>query len=398
MQAPSRVMPNRRKNELRQKPTDEELAQPVGMLDLHEESGLAAIKRCGLYDQFAALTGECSEADIVSDKDGNILWADQGELSTRPEISRNALHKLLIDNLPAGTIKWGHKLLSATSSNTAGRTETELDFGPHGKQTFDLAVGADGTWSRVRPLLTDVRPQYSGMQNINVTIRQITNKYPELAKLIGPGSFMALGTKHGVMSHRTSQDSARIYLMLTTGDQDFAKNSGLANMTAAQAKDLILNDDALLGRWGATLKELVSIACDEESAANPGAIIDVKPLCVLPPGRSWDHKPGVTLIGDAAHVMCPWAGEGVNLALWDSLLLSEAIIKAYEAAGHNATSFQIALAPLIKEFELDMWARAKEKAEETVSNGEMMFGGDDGAQAMAGLFRGAYQQIEEMQP
>ena len=53
------------------------------MFDLHDESGLAAIKECGIYDEFLALTGECSEAQKVADKDGNILYQDEGELSER---------------------------------------------------------------------------------------------------------------------------------------------------------------------------------------------------------------------------------------------------------------------------------------------------------------------------
>ena len=375
--------------EHRQKPTDDELTKPSGVLDLHDESGLAAIRECGLYDQFLQLTGECAEAQKVSDKDGNILFADERGTSERPEISRHALSKLLSSHLPAETIKWNHKLLSAASSTTPSGTETELDFGPHGKQTFDLVIGADGAWSQVRNLLTDVKPHYSGTQSIIATIRQVTAKYPHLAALVGPGSFSALGLRHGVMSQRGSQDSARIYVFLTIADERFGATSGLAGRTAAMGKDRLLDDDALLGCWGATMKDLVAVALDEESADNPGAAMDIKPLYRLPVGISWEHKPNATLIGDAAHLMGPWAGEGVNLAMWDSLLLAHAIAEAYETSGKNAASFQSTLAPLLKEFEVDMVARAKEKAEETYNNGQMMFA-DNGAKDLAGFFRQAF--------
>ncbi|KAF7589553.1 hypothetical protein BBP40_004176 [Aspergillus hancockii] len=376
--------------ELRQKPTDEELAKPCGVLDLHEESGLAAIKECGLYDQFLQLAGECSEAQKVSDKDGNILYADEGELSERPEISRHALTRLLSSCLPAESIKWGHKL--STVSSTAPNGVTELDFGPHGKQTFDLVIGADGAWSQVRNLLTDVKPQYAGSQCITVTIRQITTKYLHLAEFVGSGSFSALGLRHGVMSQRGPQDSARIYIFLTTADEHFAL--GLAGQTAAAVKDRLLNDDALLGRWGPAIKELVTVACDEEVADNPGASVDVKPMYMLPIGTSWEHNPSATILGDAAHLMCPWAGEGVNLAMWDSLLLARAIIKAYETASGDSASFRASLSPLLKEFEVDMVARAKEKAEETSGNGQMMFG-EDGAKAFVDFFQSAYASMED---
>lgn len=377
--------------ELRQKPTDEELAKPSGMLDLHEESGIAALKECGLFDEFLTLTGECTEAQKVSDKNGQILYKDEGELSERPEISRHALTKLLITHLPTDRIKWGHKLLSATSStpSKSGHSEIELDFGSHGRETFDLVIGADGAWSKVRSLLTNVKPQYVGTQNVTLTIRELTKKYPHLAELVGSGSFSALGDKHGVMSQRGPQDSTRIYIFLTIEDEHFPTAAGLAGQPAKATKKRLLSDDALLGTWGSTMKELVAVACDEDEADNPGAAADIRPMYMLPVGTTWEHITGATVIGDAGHLICPWAGEGVNLAMWDSLLLAHAVIKAHEVAGKDAASFLSALDPLMKEFEVNMISRAKEKGEESLTNGEMLFG-EDGAQAFTQFFLSAY--------
>jgi len=75
--------------------------------------------------------------------------------------------------------------------------------------------------------------------------------------------------------------------------------------------------------------------------------------------------------------------------MWDSQLLAHAITKAHETAGKDAVSFQSALDPLMKEFVVDLVARAKEKAEEALNNGQMMFG-EDGAKAFAEFFRKAY--------
>ena len=371
--------------ERRHKPTNEELANPSGSLDLHEESGIAALKEGGLYERFLQLTGECSEANKISDKDGNILWADEGNSSQRPEISRHALTSLLSSGVPAKSIKYDHKLYSVNRMPSFGGTRTELDFGPKGKQTFDLVIGADGAWSKVRNLLTDVKPSYTGTQCITVTIRQITSKYPHLAELVGKGSFTALGLQHGIISQRGPQDSARIYIMLTTANENFAAEAGVGDRPATAAIDRLLNDDALLGCFGPSIKELVSVACDEDSVDHPGENMDVRPLYQLPIGASWEHRVGVTIIGDAAHLMCPWAGEGVNLAMCDSLTLARAIIKAYEAMGQDHTTFQENLDLLMKEVEIEQTKRAKEKAEETFQNGQMLFGGD-GAKAFANFF------------
>ncbi|KAF7170987.1 hypothetical protein CNMCM6106_005507 [Aspergillus hiratsukae] len=366
--------------ELRQKPTAEDLSKPSGMLDLHEGSGLAAIRECGLYDEFLKHTGECAETQKVADKDGNILYSDDGEeglgSGKRPEIARHALLSILTTHVPEGSIKWGHKLLSARSTGVS--TETELDFGPHGKHTFDLVVGADGAWSAVRALLTDIRPQYAGTQSVTLTIENISTRYPRLAALIGRGSFMALGLRNGVTTHRGPRDSARVYVFFTAEDERFG-GEGMSTRGASVTKEQLLGGKALLGGFGSVVKELVAVGFDE-TVECPGAAADVKPLYMLPICAAWEHKAGVTIVGDAAHLTCPWAGEGVNLAMCDALFLAKVIVQAWDAG-----EFQDALDPLLRQFEEDMVVRAREKAEETFSNGQMMFG-EDGAKALAGIF------------
>jgi 2-polyprenyl-6-methoxyphenol hydroxylase-like FAD-dependent oxidoreductase len=370
--------------ELRHKPTSEELALPGGVLDLHEGSGLDAIRKLNLYDDFIALTGDCAQVMRFADGDGHITCESAGD-DNRPEISRTALNQLLISNLSPETIKWGHKLYSATTStNAAGHAETELDFGPQGKHTFDFVIGADGAWSRVRKILTDVKPHYTGRQIITVTIRHITKKYPHLAELVGPGTFFALGNRHGVSAQRGSHDSERFYIFISTPDENYATTSGMGSQTATVAKTKLLNDDALLGPWGPKTKELVAIACDEDSADSSGANVDIRPVYALPIGHAWERKPGATLIGDAAHLMPP-SGEGVNIAMWDAVLLSEAISKAYYTAATDATAFQRALDPLIGEFEAEMTERAKGEAEQSRQLNETLFA-DDAANVMAAWF------------
>jgi 2-polyprenyl-6-methoxyphenol hydroxylase-like FAD-dependent oxidoreductase len=371
--------------ELRQKPTVEDLAQPTGMLDLHEETGLAAIHKCDLYNEFLPLTGDCAQVMRIADQDGNIVCTTPEHGEDRPEISRHDLNQLLISKLPAESIRWGHKLLSAQSSTASGHTVVELDFGKHGKQTFELVIGADGAWSKVRNLLTDTKPQYSGRQIITVTIKDITKKYPQLADLVGPGTFFALGNSHGVSAQRGSQDSERFYIFITTPDENFPTTCGLDGKSAVDAKDTLFGDNALLGQWGSKTKELVNVACEEDSAENSKNNVDIRPVFGFPPGHAWEHKSGATLIGDAAHLMPP-SGEGVNIAMWDAVLLSEAIIKALKSDADNVASFQRAVTPLIEAFEKEMTLRATAAANDAQKLNDTLFA-ENAATAMAEWFK-----------
>ncbi|KAF3925136.1 hypothetical protein ABW20_dc0100957 [Dactylellina cionopaga] len=371
--------------DLRAKPTPNELAKPSGMLDLHVESGQKVMRECQLWDGFQAALGECSEACRLLTPDGVVLHTDDGD-SSRPEISRNALTNLFMNNMPQDFVQWNHKITTVMESNNAktGATEITLDLGANGTATYDFVVGADGAWSRVRNLLTNVKPYYSGAQLVVVTVRNATKNFPHLVELNGSGMLYALGGKNAIISHRGPQDSIRVYATVTTPHEDWAKANGLEGKTAVQVKDsLLVGDDTPFGKWAPSLKELISIACDEDTKDDPEKPAEMLPLYMLPVGHSWKQHTSATLIGDAAHLMTPWAGEGVNLALWDSLELARALAEVPET--EDAAAWQAALEPCLRKYEEEMSVRVKEKAEESDKNKDVMLS-ENGAEAMAEMF------------
>jgi len=122
--------------------------------------------------------------------------------------------------------------------------------------------------------------------------------------------------------------------------------------------------------WNPTLRAFTQEADDDS--------IYPRDLFMLPIGHSWKHVPGITLVGDASHVMTPFAGEGVNLAFSDVIDLSKAILSAAAEMPSDATTTSQATAgsPLddkIRAFETAMFARATEFQQQTYDMMSAMF-------------------------
>jgi 2-polyprenyl-6-methoxyphenol hydroxylase-like FAD-dependent oxidoreductase len=355
--------------DLRSRSSSELLNQPSGSLDLHQESGLLALKSCNLYENFEQMKAECGEECKIADKNGTLRYRDEGD-GNRPEIARNALTKMLLDSIRVESIQWEQKVISVSPAPSQdGKWCLNFTSGSSNQKSmevYDLVVGADGAWSQVRLSITDIKPHFSGINCITLTIPHLTSNQPHLASLIGTGSYSACGDRKAIMAQRGSLDSARIYLMLSSTHENWLTESGLATKAMNELKEELLTSPQLFQTWGNDLKDLIATGCDAEAAtlAKSGEKIDMRPFYMLPVGHTWTHVPGLTLIGDAAHLMTPFAGEGVNAAMLDALELSRLIVGKEE------------LDEAVKKYEKSMFPRAKEVMEMTWNNLNMIFSED----------------------
>ncbi|KAJ3227078.1 hypothetical protein HDU81_006950 [Chytriomyces hyalinus] len=366
--------------DLRPRPTPEDMAKLSGSLDMHAEAGLAAIEALGITVEFTALTGECSEATRIANYTAEILYDEDeapeepSDLPSRPEISRNNLTTLLLSHIPAEHMKWNHKLLSATPSDR----KVTLDFGENGVLQYDIVIGADGAWSKIRKLLTPVTPVYAGVQFTTLTIPDFSSKYPDHALLTGSGTFMALGKSRGIVVQRGAHDSARIYAVVHTEDEQWARTTGIEGRPASDAKAVLL---PAFSEYGASLQSLISSACDEDTLLNPGNAVDCRPMYALPIGMTWDRLPGVTLLGDAAHLMLP-SGEGVNLAMHDALELSQLLVDICKAE-LTGDAFDAELDSKLAAYENVMRERGRSEAVDSKMMNDMMYGENGGEEFTA---------------
>ncbi|MFJ9517058.1 FAD-dependent oxidoreductase [Kitasatospora sp. NPDC101801] len=330
-----------------------------GMLDIHEESGQVALRAAGLYEEFRALVHPGGEAVRVLDRQAVVHHAESDDgAGRRPEVDRGRLRDLLLGSLPEGTVRWGAKVAEVRSGG-AGPYEVTLADG--GRFTADLLVGADGAWSKVRPLLSDAQPTYTGVTMVELDLVDADARHPAEAAVVGGGMLFALGGGRGFLAHREGDGSLHVYASLKV-PLDWADAVDFTDTGAAKAALL-----AEFADWDDSLRALVTEA---DGALTPRAIH------ALPVGHRWARVPGVTLLGDAAHVMSPFAGEGANLAMLDGAELALAL------AAHPADT-EGALAA----YEQEMFARSEVAAAASAGNLVLCFQ-DDAPLGLLKVFAG----------
>ncbi|KAH7160651.1 hypothetical protein EDB81DRAFT_322773 [Dactylonectria macrodidyma] len=311
-----------------------------GTLDLHTATGLAALKEAGLFDEFLKHARYDGQYMAIVDKDLEYLLVRNADnklasnVEERPEIDRSKLREILSNSLPEGMIKWGHHLKSVDGRKLVFE-HTTIDG-------FDLIVGADGAWSKIRKAIDpELVPEFSRVAIIELEIPDAENTAPNVHKLVNRGSVFASTEGVRLTVQQMGDGSLNIYAGFVNDDADWMK----PEKCTYNAYDLQETITTLLGGifkdWDPRLREALERT---QGRCNP------RSLYMLPVGTKWTHKPGFTLIGDAAHLMTPFAGEGVNQALEDSMLLAKAI---NEAGSESNTELDEAIA----KFETIMFAR-----------------------------------------
>jgi 2-polyprenyl-6-methoxyphenol hydroxylase-like FAD-dependent oxidoreductase len=233
-----------------------------GSLDLHPESGQRALREAGLEREFRVVARPEGQDLRILDPMGAVLVEHTGaDDMARPEVERTALRELLLASLPVGTVVWGHRLERVDDMSGGAR---RLRFADGATAECDVLVGADGAWSRVRTLLTDVQPQPTG--KTVVELGTVPAGHP-VAGLVGRGSLWVIGDGIVLAGQRAADGSVRVALSLRADRDGPAPTAG----------------------WSPTVTALADAA--------EGPVV-TRSHAVLPVGLTWPSRPDVTLLGD----------------------------------------------------------------------------------------------------
>lgn len=276
-------------------------------LDLHEESGLAALEKAGLTAAFKANYRPDADRTRIVDKHTHIVFDDHinnDRKANRPEIDRGPLRKILMDSLHPDTIVWDSQFIALQPENGGW----QLQFKNGSSAWADIVVAADGANSRIRPYITDIKPFYVGMTVVEGAVADAATNIPVLYDLLKGGKIFAMGDSKSLILSSKGDGSIVFYTGCNT-PEEWYRDSGI---------DFTSNEQVL--NW--FHNTFTGWHSDWDDLFRKAKSFTVRPQYCMPPDQAWTALPNLTMLGDAAHLMPPYAGEGVNMAMLDALELS----------------------------------------------------------------------------
>jgi 2-polyprenyl-6-methoxyphenol hydroxylase-like FAD-dependent oxidoreductase len=322
-------------------------------LDMHEDSGMAALRGARLLEEFKKNYMPGADKQLIMNELAEILLSDHdtnrnedfGDVHFRPEIDRGVLRKMLLASLQPQSVVWDSQFVTMQKQGEGWLLQFKNGLTAYA----DLVIAADGANSKIRPYITGIKPFYSGITMLEGTIYNAKENAPNINALIKGGKIMAFGNQKNLLMGQKGNGDIGFYASLKAEENWWATN-GLDYTDRAQMLAWFKTEYA---EWSSSWHELFE---------NTGAPFIPRPIYCMPLNQTWDALPNLTMIGDAAHVMPPFAGEGANMAMLDALELSEQLTNC-----HHDT-----LQEAISTYEVNMRSRASIAAQESLENGERM--------------------------
>ena len=311
--------------------------------------------------------GIVSTKHIVYSTNGNIIgeWGmrkwmpsktKKSQKQTNIHIARQSLRLALLEQLgEPNNVQWGHQLLDFKESDN----KIDLSFQVNGEiKTIktDLLVGADGIRSSVRKIL---------LSEATLPLR-----YLDCMVILGICKLSALeNIKSPLLDSatvfQTANGKERIYVMPYDADSvmwqlSFPISENEAKKLSLKGAKYLKEEACKRADWHAPIPEILNATSVSEISGYPVYDREILSTTLLE-----KTKKNITLIGDAAHPMSPFKGQGANQALLDALSLAREITKKCSKSS-NWKEIGIRKS-ILNDFESEMLSRSAIKVKDSAA-------------------------------
>jgi 2-polyprenyl-6-methoxyphenol hydroxylase-like FAD-dependent oxidoreductase len=276
-----------------------------GTLDLEEATGQLALHQAGLLAHYFAAAKPMGR--VIADEQGTVFFATEPN-AANPEINRNELRKILLNNLAPGTVVWNRQLtgLAAHQGKWVLRFEQVM-------AEADVVIGANGGLSSVRSYVTDAEVTATGTFIIQGEVMEPTRTCPAIYHLCGGTTHILMSAQQGIsLVVNPDNNGTMTYGVTFKQPADWPAGPGLNFRDPSGISDFL---GGMFAQWSEGYQQLFR-------ATSVFVGLPARLLSVAAPWKSTRPLP-ITLVGDAAHLMPPFAGKGVNTGLRDAVVLAD---------------------------------------------------------------------------